>query len=153
MFLSPVSKKFVILMVNALKFILHVTVDKVTREHVAIKPSLNIQFKDKSNLFYEVVRKSAFWKTELENKLLRYKALQDNWDASEEMPQLVICCENVEHAKEVHQMVSDTRVRALLTHDLLFFGETFNQHLFTIDYKGDIVYFKISFDKEYNKAG
>ncbi len=126
-------------------------VDKANDEHVAARPSLVIQFRDKSSIFYEVVRKSNFWKTELENKLLRYKAMQDNWDSLEEMPQLVICCENEEHAKEVYKMVQDIRLRTLFTHDLLFFGETFNQHLFTMDYKGDILYFKISFDEDENK--
>ena len=126
-------------------------VDKANDEHVAVRPSLVIQFRDKSSIFYEVVRKSSFWKTELENKLLRYKDMQDNWDSSEEMPQLVICCENEEHAKEVYKMVQDIRLRTLFTHDLLFFGETFNQHLFTMDYKGDILYFKISFDENDNK--
>lgn len=124
-----------------------VVVDKTTEEHVAVKPTLVITFNDESSLFYEVVRKSTFWKTELENKLLRYKILQDNWEISEKMPQLVICCENEEHAKEVYNIVYKNHLDAFFTHDLMFFGEIFNRHLFKINDKGEIFYFKVSFDE------
>lgn len=126
----------------------YTAVNKTTDEHVAIKPSLFISFNDESSLFYEVVRKSPFWKTELENKLYRYKILQDNWESSKEIPQLVICCENAEHAKEVYKMVQTIRLKALFTHDLLFFGENFNHHLFRINNMNEILYFRISFDEK-----
>ena len=125
----------------------YAVVDKNTEEHIAVKPSLTLTFKDKSSLFYEVVRKSIFWKTELEKKLIRYKALQENWDSFEEMPQLVICCENEEHAKEVCKMCQKIHLKVLFTHDLLFFGESFDHHLFTMD-NDEMLYFKISFDEE-----
>jgi len=76
--------------------------------------------------------------------------LQENWDSSEEMPQLVICCENEEHAKEVNKMVQGSHLNTLFTHDLLFFGEHFDHHLFAMD-NDEMLYFKISFDEEKSK--
>jgi hypothetical protein len=124
-------------------------VDSATEEHVVIRPSLAIQFKDKSNLFYEVVRKSPCWDTWIENKLSRYNALKNNWVASDEtpeIPQLVICCEDEEHAKEVNEIARNIYPDVFYTHDLLFFGEALAKHLFTIDDNGNAVHFKISFD-------
>mgnify|MGYP004544579955 CR=1 FL=1 len=122
--------------------------DKITGEKVAAKSSLTISFNDKSSICYEVVRKSCFWKTEFENKLRRYKTLQD----SEAIPDLIICCEDEEHAREVNKMVQDIHLKAFFTHDLMFFGENFNHHLFTVSDSGEILYFKISFDEKKNNA-
>lgn len=122
--------------------------DKTTEEHIAVKPSLVITFRDKSSLFYEVVRKSLFWQTELENKLSRYRILRDNWDLPDEMPPLVICCEDEQHAKEVKEIVRKSGLEVFYTHDLLLFGESFNHHLFTIGDNDEILCFKISFDEE-----
>lgn len=117
-------------------------------DHTVVKPSLMLQFKDESTLCYEVVRRGTFWKTELEGKLERYKALQDSYDNSfADMPTMIICCEDEEHAREVNKMVQKIDLNAYLTHDLLFFGESFNHHLFTIDKNGEITYFRISFDE------
>lgn len=121
--------------------------DISTEENITVRPSLVIRFKDNSSLFYEVVRKSAFWETEFENKLLRYKKMQDNWTLPYDIPHLIICCEDEEHARLVNQMVSRIDLRAFFTHDLLFFGNSFESHLFTINHAGESVFFKIAFDE------
>lgn len=121
--------------------------DKTTDEHIAVKPSLFITFRDKSSLFYEVVRKSLFWQTELENKLSRYRILRDNWELPGEMPPLVICCEDEQHAGEVKEIVLKSGLEVFYTHDLLLFGESFSRHLFTIGDNDEILRFKISFDE------
>ena len=59
--------------------------DISTEENITVRPSLVIRFKDNSSLFYEVVRRSAFWETEFENKLLRYKKMQDNWSLPDDI--------------------------------------------------------------------
>ena len=112
-----------------------------------MRPSLVIRFKDNSSLFYEVVRRSAFWETEFENKLLRYKKMQDNWSLPDDIPPLIICCEDEVHAREVSKMVSRIDLHAFFTHDLLFFGNSFDSHLFTINHTGESVFFKIAFDE------
>ncbi|MCR4887586.1 MAG: hypothetical protein K5979_00200 [Ruminococcus sp.] len=118
-------------------------------EHTVVKPSLVLQFKDESTLIYEVVRRGTFWKTEFKDKLERYKALQDSYDDSfADMPTMIICCEDEKHAREVHDIVKDIRVKSLFTHDLLLFGGSFNQHLFTFNDKNEPVYYRISFEEE-----
>lgn len=122
------------------------SVECTSGETVAVRPSLILQFKDQSTAFYEVVRQTTFWETDFENKLLRYKTMFDNYET--EIPQLIICAENQSHARKIHKMVQGIKLEAFLTHDLLFFGSDFDQHIFTIDEQCEIENFKISFDEE-----
>lgn len=121
-------------------------IDKSTREGVSARPSLTITFADGSRIFYEVVRKLDFWKTDLENKIIRYKRIQDNCDADNECPPIIFCCENAENAWEVYEMVSRIGLKAMFTHDQLLCGISFKSHIFNFNKNGSVNYYRMILD-------
>lgn len=110
-----------------------------------VRPSLAVCV-DGEVLLFEVVRKGEFWKTNLENKLMRYMKLFENWAENawglQELPALVINGESQEHNAEIAEMAKELGMQLLFTEDLKLCGASFYQSLYEFAADGTPEYFR-----------
>lgn len=120
-----------------------IVVSSTDGDRVAVKPSLQCITSENETLIYEVVRREMFWRTTLEEKLLRYQALLQHWDSSARpMPTLIFCCEDFEHAVEVHELMVKIGLDGFLTNDIMLIGSNYERHIYKVKQNGEPEFYR-----------